>query len=617
MIAWLWSAPPPDAATQHQERMHLHRAVPFRSNEFQPTARDEHVVDSPHFIQQRGYITHAVCRGCRHAIADPNNTKRERCGVYIQGEMSKLEATGLLEDESLAVAADTVAQRFPLGCDACRHRVQQHEKCDGRYWLYDAAAPPIVASHFARTDTWFPHSRAMLSASSSSYFHWRSLPAAALVNLTAYFGHPSHVAPHAEYFVEYNPSIVVMPPSQLEQIRNVLPRSSNSTTRYYLASFRVSNQNYCFAPDIRQMLQGSLGTILPRDYLGLVLLNADTFDIVADVIVDLSRVEGLRASETATPDFRLFVLGDQVYLGVHDWIAPLWLQNEADYKSSERKRIVPPVLETSFQFHVVLGLPVACAPCHRPKNRGLCGKNFNYFSTPSATNNDASVQVEIWPTEPHMVRTVLLNELCQRQEEATIVIDDSPNPPPSFATIEEVDFPTLGRRESLLTRGRGGACCIPLPAQRQPGNDVNGRHQNATTMPLWVGIQHAKTPSQRNRRLPANVTPNHYLSSWYAFEATPPYRIVARSGWFCLGFPNDKQASSPLIQATRWRTLALGQRRYPACPRIHFVSGLTIKATDPSIVIIAYGINDCASRFVEVRLSDVQALLFRGPSWPT
>ena len=208
--------------------------------------------------------------------------------------------------------------------------------------------------------------------------------------------------------------------------------------------------------------------------------------------------------------------------------------------------------------------------------------------------SDASstIMVEIWPTGPHLVRSVNASKACDRTPEPSVThIDDNDSIPSSFATTEEIDFPALGIQESLLTRGRGSACCIEI------------QHDN---QPYLVGIQHSKTPSQRNKQLPVNVTANHYLSSLYAFEKHAPYRIVAQSGWFCLGFNRD----APLTQATSWRKLILG--RTFNCPRIHFVSGMTIKADDPNTVIIAYGVNDCLSNFVEVAVSDISQLLF-GP----
>jgi hypothetical protein len=55
--------------------------------------------------------------------------------------------------------------------------------------------------------------------------------------------------------------------------------------------------------------------------------------------------------------------------------------------------------------------------------------------------------------------------------------------------------------------------------------------------------------------------------------------------------------------------LQLGSNHYD-CPRIHFVSGMVEKANDPSRIIIAYGIQDCAPRFIEVEKVQILQMLF-------
>jgi hypothetical protein len=61
---------------------------------------------------------------------------------------------------------------------------------------------------------------------------------------------------------------------------------------------------------------------------------------------------------------------------------------------------------------------------------------------------------------------------------------------------------------------------------------------------------------------------------------------------------------------TLWRHLQIGNA-VPTCPRIHFVSGLA-RAVDSDNILIAYGINDCLSRIVEIPMSEIGRLLF-GP----
>jgi hypothetical protein len=195
----------------------------------------------------------------------------------------------------------------------------------------------------------------------------------------------------------------------------------------------------------------------------------------------------------------------------------------------------------------------------------------------------------------------------------------------SFATVEELYFPTLRVEESIFTRGRGGACCIrvnrKLLQQQHNATITNKRPHHET--PLLIGVQHVKTPSQRNRKLAslgnkssAVIMANHYLSQFYAFEAEPPFRLVALSGLFCLGFPqpNDPDYHAvPALSVTTWRKLILGRNTPWECPRIHFVSGITYKVNDPTTVVLTYGINDCVARIVEVSIEDILSLLFDKP----
>eukprot|EP00977_Amphora_coffeiformis_P002345 scaffold437_cov159-Amphora_coffeaeformis.AAC.24 len=61
-----------------------------------------------------------------------------------------------------------------------------------------------------------------------------------VTNVTEFFASPEHIAPHREYYFDYNPSIIRIPKDQK-------PRED----AVYLASVRVSNLNYCFHPGTR------------------------------------------------------------------------------------------------------------------------------------------------------------------------------------------------------------------------------------------------------------------------------------------------------------------------------------------------------------------------------
>ena len=608
------------------------------------------------------YMTDHFCSGCRHAIADPNHPESERCGYYIQEQYLRQKqwrattttsATTTNPDDDdnttgiiFSIIGDMIAQRFPNGCSKCQGRqplptTSNHQNTSSqqyppdrlsctmdqyRYWRYDSVAPVIRAS--SAPDQWFPTSkpkRHHFPAVTNN----TTMMTASETTTAFYYGTQIPMLPHAttttsaaEYYMEYNPSIVILPKNQYP----LLQLHNNTRHDYYVISFRISNQNYCFHPSNRPAKIMPLPppwtstashakipySVVNHDYLGIVIVNAtmspfpgerrrndkDNDDIVVyDTIVDLKAVPGFHHAQ----DFRLFVLQEQLYITSFDSMAPIWLTNNNNAPPQSRKDTIlvptafpPTTLDrpAPFPLQVWIRQSVSCVRCHR--KRALCGKNFNYF-----VDAQGMVRVEVWPTGPHTVHTMDVNPPCQRGlEPNSKYIGRMPERRPTFSTMEEVDFPALGRKESILTRGRGSACCITL------------RHPTIRNRTVLVGIQHSKTPSQRNKILPPNVTSNHYLSSFYAFESHPPYNLMAQSGWFCLGF-----SKNPLLlhRITAWRKLVLGGRTYD-CPRIHFVSGMTIKVNDPDSVILAYGINDCYSRFVEIRLSDISDLLFIGPT---
>jgi hypothetical protein len=356
---------------------------------------------------------------------------------------------------------------------------------------------------------------------------------------------------------------------------------------------------------------------------------------------------------------RLFLLGEQLYLSSHDWIAPIWIggATHQDSHASSASSGSPPrgyqlvrrvfaagassdeeneKAQRSDGDGLALWIRphVSCSGCSSDR---YCGKNFNYFppshrkSEVAAAGKDQGPRayVEVWPSLPHQVRAVDLLSPCRRDAAPQSFVDNGGGRPqapgiensnpsstlaPTFSTVEELHFSTWRDDDparKLLTRGRGGACCvemsIPDPAAAPKGGEA------PRSKAVLVGIQHVKTPSQHRAKTNATANSsafidNHYLSRFYAFEPFPPFRIVSQSGYFCLGFATD---GSPLNEATRWRHLVLGEH-FEDCPRIHFVSGMAIKVDDPSSLVVAYGINDCVSAVTEIPVRAAQRLLTLG-----
>ncbi len=135
---------------------------------------------------------------------------------------------------------------------------------------------------------------------------------------------------------------------------------------------------------------------------------------------------------------------------------------------------------------------------------------------------------------------------------------------------------------------------------------------------LLLGVSHTKT--SRSKAIKSRMY--NYVSRVYAFDPTPPFNIIARSGYFCLGFGFNNITGVDILHheeaeqsdneqvwgATNNYKLHIRQDHFE-CPRIHFISGITEKIDDPDSVVISYGINDCYPRMLELRKDFLVQLL--------
>lgn len=112
----------------------------------------------------------------------------------------------------------------------------------------------------------------------------------------------------------------------------------------------------------------------------------------------------------------------------------------------------------------------------------------------------------------------------------------------------------------------------------------------------------------------------NYVSRVYAFDPLPPFPIIARSGYFCLGFgahgaqnntQHDEAEQSNNEQvwgAANDYKLEIRDEVFD-CPRIHFISGVTEKIGDSETVVVSYGVNDCYPRMIEIPKQFLVSLL--------
>ena len=548
------------------------------------------------------HVDHVICGGCYHAVAKPD--ENIRCGFLIHNLMN--EDAGL----DLIRAAQTIATSgdYREACARCHP-----EACSARdkvYWRYDANDQlPTIGSSSVPNLASIPSSQ--------------KIPAHAVANLTAFFSRANIGVPATHYLFDYNPSIVILPTSLLDDATTRMFLGKNGDVPVYVASFRVSTQQSCFHPYETQAMYGGSWDKKPpvQDYLALAFLRAD-LSILQDVVVDI-KTSGV--FQQFAEDFRLFVLGGQLHVASYDLIAPLRITATGPSSRIDQDGYV--LLESVYPSTLAVAMRQfpSCPVCHnRPNKR--CGKNLNYFS---ATDTDSVTLVELWPSGPHVVQQVNLQQPCHIARETgdgststelqTFSDAGSSHSQPSWHTMEEVMFPNMEPSETILTRGRGGACCISI-------------HHPQTGEQLLVGIEHLKIPKlgkRSGKRLPVlrrvdggttAVAPNQYLSRWYAFQQTQPFQIVAQSGLFCLGYPGPlEQSTHPLVKTTIWKKMIFGgdgkvdTGNYSLsleCPRIHFVSGISEKAGDPSKVIVSYGINDCFSRLIELEKASIVKAMF-------
>ena len=137
-----------------------------------------------------------------------------------------------------------------------------------------------------------------------------------------------------------------------------------------------------------------------------------------------------------------------------------------------------------------------------------------------------------------------------------------------------------------------------------------------------MGVSHVKIKKWEEdllkRRPDLSFTLRQYHSRLYAFEPIPPYRIVARSGQFCMsgidGTTKDatrindynNNPNSNLIQAI---PVSFGNTNL-SCPHITFITGIIEAIDNPQKLIISYGMNDCVPRIVKVDRREMIRMLF-------
>jgi hypothetical protein len=516
-------------------------------------------------LDKNSPVRDALCGGCRVAVIQKSQT----CGSEINKHMAEQKRMNVNVSVTVAVslvnAAIMVAEKYQSTCARCHPSACS--EADKMYWGIAQGAPRVNKGWTHRVDAIPPKHR---------------IPESFIGNLEGFFSNSNNTVEKRQYYYEYNPSIVVLPADQVPNIPGETP--------VYLASYRISEAHYCMT-DEQLKLANPDGHQLPEDFLAFAFLRDDLTKI-QDFVLDL------RKGNFRAHDFRLFALKDQLYLTGYNFITPFWVNLPMNLPEDMDKKDIS-VLHDIFKKDnsgPSLALRTFSSCC---TSKSCNGKNMNYFVGANDT-----ILAETNPVFPHTVEEPDMKMRCRaaikaRGNDTSISTSTGPEYPSFHSNMERI----FAIRGGIIdkSRHRGSACCGKI----QVPDEKSGKLKN-----FLVGISHQKYVNRAWRKNPIiNYTDKAYLSTLYAFEAVPPYRIVARSGSFCFGYPDKEEAKENYYaKLTLARRLTMGEPEN--CPFITFVSGITEKAEDPSKVIISYGINDCISRFVEVDKSELVRLLF-------
>jgi len=318
----------------------------------------------------------------------------------------------------------------------------------------------------------------------------------------------------------------------------------------YIAVFRISNFGNCHGPG-----KGVPETY--RNYLGLALLDVDlniiqdpTSGEYIDVVIDLNEAlfdvkwspwigRGGRTPKkvkqymqdcqlVAAPSNEKKKKADQLILICNEYAMRVRLQRafENSTTTTEKKNT-----DEIIHFKNTYGSGLQLTALKRPNVIIMKGKNLHYFQQLNHSNDAQEIMgpgyLEVWPGGPHEVLPMNFENYPFAKMEPNSKPEDNPVQPIQATQLEEpaptftIDSKGLTKPGPLITRDSGSACCVSI---RWKDNSNNERH-------LLLGFSHRKTKKTVRKEAQYN-----YVSRVYAFEPTPPFNIVARSGFFCLGF---------------------------------------------------------------------------------
>mmetsp|Transcript_12671 Transcript_12671/g.25315 ORF Transcript_12671/g.25315 Transcript_12671/m.25315 type:complete len:613 (-) Transcript_12671:314-2152(-) len=424
----------------------------------------------------------------------------------------------------------------------------------------------------------------------------------------------------------YNPMLLPLNKEIMDEtiIRDLTLGEEDSTVAY-VAVFRLSNFANCHGPG-----RGVPETF--RNYLGIALLDKDLnivkdrahgnyLNVIIDVNQDLFDANWNYCKIPKHPEFsllkqwmqdcqliaahpKLSKTRNQLILLCNEYAWPVLLQRER-----APTRVAPmddgKHDKSKIYFKNKYGRGLHLTAIRHPNELLEYGKNLHFFTAGADANGPGFL--EIWAAGPHTVLPVTFEgyPFVRPGVPPRPMESKAPEPNASYVTLDARRPEDTG--DVLRDRDNGSACCVPIIWR-----DGSGHKRK-----LLMGVSHTKT--RRGKAIKKSKMYN-YVSRLYAFDPIPPFDIIARSGYFCLGFGLNKFLDNPqhdeaeqsdndqVWGATNEYKLNVRDDFFE-CPRIHFVSGITEKIDDPDTVVISYGINDCYPRVLEVSKNFLVQLL--------
>jgi len=451
----------------------------------------------------------------------------------------------------------------------------------------------------------------------------------------------------------------------------------------YLSTFRANTAGNCFGSDRVEVMQTGEQQI---SYLAVALLDRD-LNVIADsdVLIDIHAGpnRNLYFQQWFQEDCKVVAVAGHLHFLCNQELLRVTIARRPSNNQAQQPRSNNVHTGNDTQIPYLYpniygnGLEITL----HAHGKIAEGKNLNIFRVRATRNNRGGIAtnafdyyLQVWPL-PHRyhrleipdeyyhsranntsITTTTLVRAEPEQQQSTALL-----PPPSFdgpdtlhtiITCRENEQPRTwitnctGHSKQIKSffgddKDHGTACCITVPWKNTTIDNSNNPADDDTT--VLVGISHTKTSAiknpwwlrdirnhYRNHAEDIYIGPKRYLSRFVAYQSQPPFDIVARSGWFCLGFANnaDDEASShdginTLAGVNRQYRLDLfsnqssignnnnNNNTLPTnndtynCPMIHFATGITEFVGDPSKAIIAYGVSDCHPRVIVVEKQDI------------